>query len=418
MARVELEILGDIVGRERITSTEGHLKAVQDWGVIEDCSAMRRFLGNFQWIRKVMPLESVVALPLLTKQLRKGATWPMDAEQMKAKRALQKLACKAIGLYSLDITAAISGERPCYQVADWSGSGWGGSICQLDAGGRALRVIGQYSGLSTLSQLFWHPRRGELYAQRQVRRAARKHIGRLPTPCYTDHAALIADVKTPDADYTTIRWIGDIESDGSRLYNISGRSCLLGDGPSRAHPEHVAELRRQATRLRNAKVDDLADSDREEGELDTWSIPSSALPEPPAAAAAGSSGRNVRCLVLVLPRNSSEARRDRDEEWLQRHLEPTVPYVSFGLVRALPPLPNDSLGDVYFDALLGHQLKSTKACHVCGQQCDAWCYNTRSGCSSECYGACILGKGHSGHHLREEHEEKDVPPTPLVEQTE
>ena len=61
--------------------------------------------------------------------------------------------------------------------------------------------------------------------------------------------------------------------------------------------------------------------------------------------------------------------------------------------------------------------KATKTCHVCGQQCDAWCHNTRSGCSSECYGACILGKDHSGHHLCEEHDEKDVPPTQLVEQT-
>ena len=48
LARVDLEILGDIVGREHITSTEAHLKTVQkNWGVIEDCATCADFLRTF-----------------------------------------------------------------------------------------------------------------------------------------------------------------------------------------------------------------------------------------------------------------------------------------------------------------------------------------------------------------------------------
>ena len=68
LARSELDILGDIVGREHIKATNMHLKTITEWGEINDTNAMRRFLGNFQWVRKVMPLETVIAPPLLTQQ--------------------------------------------------------------------------------------------------------------------------------------------------------------------------------------------------------------------------------------------------------------------------------------------------------------------------------------------------------------
>ena len=128
ICRFELDILGDICGRVTLQATEDHLRAIREWGPILDAGAMRRFLGTFQWVRKSIPVEAVVALPELTKQLRKDATWPMNAKQKQAQKALQKLAAKAVKLYSVDMIAAISGERPVEQVADWSGGGWGGAI--------------------------------------------------------------------------------------------------------------------------------------------------------------------------------------------------------------------------------------------------------------------------------------------------
>ena len=67
-----------------------------------------------------------------------------------------------------------------------------------------------------------------------LRREARKDLGRLPALCWTDHAAVVKDASgEADTDSTIVRWVGDIESDGSRLLNLAGRSAALGDGPSR-----------------------------------------------------------------------------------------------------------------------------------------------------------------------------------------
>eukprot|EP00974_Lingulodinium_polyedra_P111876 10823182-Lingulodinium_polyedra.AAC.1 len=96
-----------------------------------------------------------------------------------------------------------------------------------------------YGGSLTLAQSNWHPRRGELYAQRETRRECRRDFGRLPALCWTDHAAAVKDASgEAETDATIIRWVGEIEGDGSRLYNLSGRSCALGDGPSRENEAH------------------------------------------------------------------------------------------------------------------------------------------------------------------------------------
>ena len=72
-----------------------------------------------------------------------------------------------------------------------------------------------YSGLLTPAQAQAHPRQVEVLAQRETRRASRKHIGRLPTDCWTDHAHMVTDLKSPEADASVVRWIADIESDGN-----------------------------------------------------------------------------------------------------------------------------------------------------------------------------------------------------------
>ena len=196
----EMEFLGDIVGRHGLRSTENHLDAVKHFGPINDAPAMRRFLGAFGWVRKSFPKECIVVLPELTAQLRKDALWPMPPAAEKAKLALQSLALRAILLSVVDEVAAITRERPLEQIADGCRYGWGGTVYQLSPCRRFLNVIGMYSGLLTPAQAQAHPRRVEVLAQRETRRAARKHIGRLPADCWTDHAHLITDLKSPEAD--------------------------------------------------------------------------------------------------------------------------------------------------------------------------------------------------------------------------
>eukprot|EP00974_Lingulodinium_polyedra_P114285 11064172-Lingulodinium_polyedra.AAC.1 len=57
----------------------------------------------------------------------------MPQEAVRAKAAIQKLACQAIRLAVIDMAGACSGERPLEQVAVFFPYGWGGSLYQLSA---------------------------------------------------------------------------------------------------------------------------------------------------------------------------------------------------------------------------------------------------------------------------------------------
>ncbi len=110
-----------------------------------------------------------------------------------------------------------------------------------------------------------HPRRIEVLAQRETRRASRKHIGRLPADCWSDHAHLITDLEAPEADSSVIRWIADIESDGSRTRNLADRAAHLGDGLSRHDEAHSDALREASKSLRSASIEDFLDDMEDDG---------------------------------------------------------------------------------------------------------------------------------------------------------
>ena len=75
----------------------------------------------------------------------------MPPEAVKAQRAIQRLAERAIRLSVFDEVAAIIRTRPLEQIADCSGYGWGGTCYQLDPECVRLNVIGMYNGLMTLA---------------------------------------------------------------------------------------------------------------------------------------------------------------------------------------------------------------------------------------------------------------------------
>ena len=143
----------------------------------------------------------------------------------------------------------------------------------MSSDGSRLNVLGMYGGSLTLPQSNWHPRRGELYAQRETRREARKHLGRIPAQCWTDHSAAVKDsTGEAETDATIIRWVGDIECDGSRLRNLSGRSAVLGDGPSRHDEAHGRFLREQAHSLSSITLDDLLGDRYDVEDAHTWAL--------------------------------------------------------------------------------------------------------------------------------------------------
>ncbi len=399
--QAEIEFLGDIVGREGLRSTEKHLDAVKHFGEVNDIEAMRRFLGAFGWVRKSYPKEVIVILPTLTAQLRKDALWPMPDAAQKAKLALQSLAIRAVLLATVVEIAAITRDRPLEQVADGCRYGWGGTVYQVSPCRRFINVVGSYSGLLTAAQSQAHPRRIEVLAQRETRRASRKHIGRLPADWWSGHAHLITDLKAPEADSSVIRWIADIESDGSRIRNLAGRAAHLGDGLSRQDEAHSTALREASKSLRSASIEDFLD-DMEDDGPQPYGAGSHVLPFPeeqrtspfttePArttvrsvdpssyAAAAKSRAERITALkrnptsfpaekadvpaaladvaavassdaivTLFLPSAASAARRELSLAALRNEFEVTFPTLRFVFVAHHPPMFDGVCDEVYF----------------------------------------------------------------------
>ena len=83
-----------------------------------------------------------------------------------------------------------------------------------------------------------------------------------------------------DVDARHIRWIADIESDGSTLKNLSGRAKLMriADGLSRAYATLTAELEDRAHRMRKFDVKELLDTQEQPDEVQADGIPGQQLP--------------------------------------------------------------------------------------------------------------------------------------------
>ncbi|HIL57533.1 MAG TPA: hypothetical protein EYG39_06465, partial [Rhodothermales bacterium] len=354
-----VQFLGELVGRDGRESLDLHVDAIRNFSIVEDAPGMRRFLGNFGWVRPHYPKEVAIALPALTAQLRKDAVWPMPAAGVSSQRAIQAMASRLVKLAVLDEVAAITQTRPLEQIADASGYGWGGTVYQLSPDRSRLNVLGQYAGLLTQAQSHWHPRRSEAFAQRQVARARRSHLGRIPAFCWTDHAHLIRDSTAADADYTIVRWLADIESDGSRLRNLSGRSAALGDALSRHDLDHARFLREQAHSLRQLTLEDLFDEYEDDGPQQ-WGLGSHALPGRPIAVPASCAvavgdalaiaalGERRVVRVLVLGGACSEARSRRDLALLRKELCDGVPFLDFALEVASPAIDEGLCGEAWF----------------------------------------------------------------------
>ena len=103
--------------------------------------------------------------------------FPLNSEQLRAKRAIQQLACRCIRLAAIDMIGVVSGDRPLEQVADCCPFVWGGTVYQISPDGDKLNVLGMYGGSLTLSQSNWQPRRGELYAARPVAKRTITWVG-------------------------------------------------------------------------------------------------------------------------------------------------------------------------------------------------------------------------------------------------
>ena len=115
----------------------------------------------------------------------------------------------------------------------------------------------------------------ETNSQMQTRRHARKILGRVPAFCWTDHSNVARLQTAIDMDPRHLRWVADIQSDGSTIMNLSGRSAKLGDGLSR-NPL-TDEMRRQGQSIKGFCLADFL-ADLESGDMEPQAMPSQCLP--------------------------------------------------------------------------------------------------------------------------------------------
>ena len=181
--RVEVQYLGEIVGRETRRPKEDHIKAIANFPEpIPDLPALRRFMGVVNWVRPHAPAEFASAAKGVTKYLSKTASWSKEPPYMgkdgcDGVKALKALVVRTINLNALDELAALDGSRPLEQIADWNPVGWGGAAFQMSPDGSRLLVLGQWSGACTPAQQAYPSTTGELFAQREVSRERRKALG-------------------------------------------------------------------------------------------------------------------------------------------------------------------------------------------------------------------------------------------------
>ena len=115
----------------------------------------------------------------------------------------------------------------------------------------------------------------ECNAQMQTRRHARKVLGSVPALCWTDHA-IVARLQTAiDMDPRHLRWVTDIQADGSALMNLSGTTARLGDGLNR-NPL-TDEIRRQGQSIKGFLLENFL-ADLEDGGMKPQAMPSQCLP--------------------------------------------------------------------------------------------------------------------------------------------
>ena len=164
-------------------------------------------------------------------------------------------------------------------------------MVQMAADRQKFYVLGQWSGPNAPPQQLYASTTGELYAQRRVRQEFRRIYGRLAAICWCDNKTGVKQATKADGadvDQKHLRWMADIESDGSQLKHISARSSWMriADGLSRsgfgvelsAHPDLTAELANRARQIREFRVEDLLDTLEPPGEIQVNSLPGQQLP--------------------------------------------------------------------------------------------------------------------------------------------
>ena len=226
LCQVEVEYLGNMIGREGIRPTTAKTETLETWPSPENVTELKSFLGLLGFCRRYIADLAQISAPL-NGLLKKGAAWHWGAEQQKAFDKLKRR------ISSTPVLAIPSGAAELVLRCDASREAMGAALYQRDDQGYLQPVEFKSKGFAEAQKrLAAHDREGLalLFALKSFRHFL---LGR-EFQVQTDNAALSQILTSRDMSDLYSRWYWKIaEFPGMKLAHRAGRKLYCADALSR-----------------------------------------------------------------------------------------------------------------------------------------------------------------------------------------
>ena len=230
ICRVEVEYLGNLIGRAGVRPTAEKTQALEKWPTPQSVTELKSFLGLLGFLRRYIADLAQISAPL-NILLKKGVDWQWGAAQQ---RAFDKLKRRCS---STPVLAVPSGQAELVLRCDASREAMGVALYQKDTDGYLQPVEFKSKGFAdSQKRLAAHDREGLalLYALKSFRHFL---LGR-EFQVQTDNSALSQILTSRDMSDLYSRWYWKIaEFPGMQLSHRAGRKLYCADALSRRREE-------------------------------------------------------------------------------------------------------------------------------------------------------------------------------------
>ena len=230
ICRVEVEYLGNLIGRAGVRPTAEKTQALEKWPTPQSVTELKSFLGLLGFLRRYIADLAQISAPL-NILLKKGVEWQWGAAQQ---RAFDKLKRRCS---STPVLAVPSGQAELVLRCDASREAMGVALYQKDTDGYLQPVEFKSKGFAdSQKRLAAHDREGLalLYALKSFRHFL---LGR-EFQVQTDNSALSQILTSRDMSDLYSRWYWKIaEFPGMQLSHRAGRKLYCADALSRRREE-------------------------------------------------------------------------------------------------------------------------------------------------------------------------------------
>ncbi|GJP37257.1 hypothetical protein CLOM_g21689 [Closterium sp. NIES-68] len=224
--------LGFQVGKGGLSVQQAKVEVVDRLKAPTDRSTLRAQLGFLSYYRKFVPNFSKTARPL-NLLLREDMTWKWEAEQDLAWKTLKE-AVKTAPVLKLP-----SPDKPYTLYTDWSSSGMGAVLCQLDGG--TERVVAYASRSCSPAESNYSSYEGEGLAAVWAVELFRPYLQGRKFTLVTDHQPLLWLMTNQTLKGRNARWAMRLQEFEFDVKHRPGKTLQHVDGLSRQGPAIAGE---------------------------------------------------------------------------------------------------------------------------------------------------------------------------------